>query len=226
MRIIIFGAPGAGKGTQAKIIAPKFNIPHISTGDILRKAAENKTTLGLKAEGIMKKGELVPNDIMLNLINDRLVQKDCEKGFILDGFPRTVTQAIELERIFAKLRLENILLVNIKINHEEIIKRLTERMACSSCGNIFNFNEIRKTDKCPSCEMLGTLYQRPDDKEVIIKKRLDVYENDTKPILKYYQSKKNIISVDGRNSVEDITHEILSKLNMVQNKLFYNNIEG
>ena len=142
MRLILFGAPGVGKGTQAKILASRLNIPHISTGDILRKAVKEKTPLGIRAYEIMSRGELVSDDIMMGIINDTLNQTRCKDGFILDGFPRTLPQAKEIEKLFIELRLENIFYVNLTANSDEIVRRLTNRRACKVCQSIFTLSEI------------------------------------------------------------------------------------
>src|SRR5690606_16024697 len=141
MRIILFGSPGVGKGTQAKILSKKFNIPHISTGDILRSAIENKTKLGLEAKKIMDKGELVPDDVMIGIIRDTLQKPDCKNGFILDGFPRTTAQAEALDSLLHELNMNNKWLISITANEEEIIKRLTNRRACKVCNHIFALSE-------------------------------------------------------------------------------------
>src|SRR5690606_2109005 len=142
MRIILFGSPGVGKGTQAKILSEVHNIPHISTGDILRKAVQDKTELGLKAGKIMERGELVPDDLMIELIKDTLNSKRCNNGFILDGFPRTVIQAEALDRLFDQLNINNVILVHLKADENEIVSRLSNRRACKNCGSIFALKEI------------------------------------------------------------------------------------
>ncbi len=212
MRIILFGAPGVGKGTQAKILSSKLNIPHISTGDILRSAIDKKTPLGLEAKKIMDKGELVPDKIMAGIIRDTLKEERNKNGFILDGFPRTVAQAKELDNLFSELNMNQKKIVSITANEEEIIKRLTNRRACKSCKQIFSLDEIENSDSCPNCEAKDSFYQRSDDKEEVIKKRLEVFNSTTKPVLDYYSEKNKVIFVDGIGNVEEISENILQNL--------------
>lgn len=212
MRLILFGAPGVGKGTQAKILSSKLNIPHISTGDILRQAVHDKTPLGIKAKEIMNAGELVSDDIMIGIIRDTLEQQRCKNGFILDGFPRTVAQAEAFDNLTGELNLKDIYLVNIIANNEEIVNRLTNRRACKSCDNIFTYDEVRDLNACPKCGAENSFYQRNDDKEEVIRKRLSVYEENTKPVLDFYGSKGFVVNADGIGKVEDVTAEILKGL--------------
>ena len=211
MRIILFGAPGVGKGTQAKILSSKLNIPHISTGDILRSAIDKKTPLGLEAKKIMDKGELVPDNIMAGIIRDTLKEERNKKGFILDGFPRTVAQAKELDNLFSELNMNQKKIVSITANEEEIIKRLTNRRACKSCKQIFSLDEIENSDSCPNCGAKDSFYQRSDDKEEVIKKRLEVFNSTTKPVLDYYSEKNKVIFVDGIGNVEEISQRYFAK---------------
>jgi adenylate kinase len=212
MRLILFGAPGVGKGTQAKILSAKLGIPHISTGDILRQAVHDKTPLGIKAQEIMNAGELVSDDIMMGIIKDTLMQQRCKHGFILDGFPRTVAQAESLEDLLNELSIGNVYLINLNANNEEIIKRLTNRRACKSCNNIFNYGEVKDLSSCPKCGSKNSFYQRNDDKEEVIRRRLSVYEDNTKPVLAFYEKGNKVISADGMRKVEEVTQEILKKL--------------
>jgi adenylate kinase len=212
MRLILFGAPGVGKGTQAKILASKLNIPHISTGDILRDAVKEKTSLGLKAYELMSHGELVPDDIMIGIINDTLNQPRCKTGFILDGFPRTLPQAKELEKLLDELRLEHIFYVNLTANSEEIIRRLTNRRACKVCQSIFSLSEIEDKEKCPVCNSAGSFYQRNDDKEEVIRNRLEVFSSTTQPVLDYYDRRSFLVTVDGLGAIDDVTSNILTSI--------------
>lgn len=212
MRLILFGAPGVGKGTQAKILSSKLNIPHISTGDILRQAVHDKTPLGIKAKEIMNAGELVSDDIMIGIIRDTLEQQRCKNGFILDGFPRTVAQAEAFDKLAGELNLKDIYLVNIYANNEEIVKRLTNRRACKSCDNIFTYDEVKDRDTCPKCGAANSFYQRNDDKEEVIRKRLSVYEQNTKPVLDHYGNKGFVVNADGIGRVEDVYAEIIKGL--------------
>ncbi len=212
MRLILFGAPGVGKGTQAKILAAKLNIPHISTGDILRQSVHDKTPLGMKAREIMNAGELVSDDIMIGIIRDTLEQQRCKQGFILDGFPRTVAQAEAFDGLLNELNIKNTFLVNISANNEEIVSRLTNRRACKSCNNIFTYQEVKGLLECPKCGAENSFFQRNDDKEEVIRKRLSVYEDNTKPVLDFYEKKGSVINADGIGKVEDVTAEILKGL--------------
>lgn len=212
MQLLLFGAPGVGKGTQAKLLSSKFNIPHISTGDILRQAVNEQTELGKKAQEIMNRGDLVPDDIMIGIIKYRLSKSDCNNGYILDGFPRTDQQAEELDKLLAEMNLEDLKLVNIFADEEEIVKRLNNRRACKECGHIFTLTEIKDTNSCPNCGAKNSFYLREDDKEEVIRKRMEVFRKTTEPVLKYYKNKGKVISVNGLGSVEEVNKEILKVL--------------
>ena len=212
MRLILFGAPGVGKGTQAKILASKLNIPHISTGDILRQAVHDKTPLGMKAQKIMNAGELVSDDIMIGIIRDTLEQQRCKNGFILDGFPRTLAQAEEFDKLLNELNIKDIFLINIFANNEEIVNRLTNRRACKSCNNIFTFQEVKDLSACPKCGAENSFFQRNDDKEEVIRRRLSVYEENTKPVLDFYEKKGSVVNADGIGKVENVTADIFKGL--------------
>ena len=211
MRIILFGAPGVGKGTQAKILSSKLNIPHISTGDILRSAIEKKTHLGIEAKKLMDKGELVPDEIMVGIIRDTLKEERSKNGFILDGFPRTVAQAKELDRLLTELNMNPKKIVAVTTDEKEIIKRLTNRKSCKNCNYILPLDEI-KDNSCPNCGAKDSLYQRSDDKEEVIKKRLEIFNSTTKPVLDYYNKNDKVIYVEGTGKIEEISERILSKL--------------
>ncbi len=212
MEIILFGSPGVGKGTQAKILSAKFNIAHISTGDILRKAVKDKTTLGIKAQEILNRGELVPDDVMIGLIKDTLQKPECKNGFILDGFPRTVPQAEALKKLFFELSIKNVFLIAITADEEELVKRLTSRRTCKQCGTIFTLSEIKDSKLCPSCKAENSFYQREDDKEEVIRRRMEVFRSSTKPVLDYYEKNDNLIYINGSAPVEQVTGEIMSAL--------------
>ncbi len=212
MRLILFGSPGVGKGTQAKIISKNFNIPHISTGDILRKAVKDQTELGKKAGEIMAMGELVPDDLMIGLIKDVLTSDECKNGFILDGFPRTTIQAEALDRLFTQIGITNTILINITADEKEIIKRLNNRRACKVCGNIFVLQEIEGLESCPVCGAKNSFYLRNDDMEEVIKNRLDVFNSATRPVLGYYQNKGRVITVNGFDTVENVYNKIVESL--------------
>jgi adenylate kinase len=212
MRIILFGSPGVGKGTQAKIISKTFNIPHISTGDILRKAVKDQTELGKKAGELMSHGHLVPDDLMIELIKEVLTSEECKNGFILDGFPRTTVQAEELDELFKKIGINNAILIYITAKENEIIKRLSNRRACKECGNIFILKEIEGLNVCPSCGAKNSFYLRNDDKEDVIKNRLDVFNLTTKPVLSYYKNKARVIEVNGFDTIENVNLKIVESL--------------
>lgn len=212
IRIILFGAPGVGKGTQAKILSSKLSIPHISTGDILRDAVKNKTPLGILANEIMSRGELVPDELMIGIIKDTLMQEKCKDGFILDGFPRTINQAKALEQLLAELKLDNIFHINLNASEEEIIKRLTNRRACKVCQSIFTLSEIEFKEKCPICNTPNSFYQRDDDKEDVIRNRLEVFKRTTQPVLEYYDRRGTLINVNGLAPIDEVTSQILSSI--------------
>lgn len=212
MRIIIFGAPGVGKGTQAKILANKLNIIHISTGDILREAIKSGTELGLKAKSIVESGGLVPDEIVAGIIRDVLNDEKSKNGFILDGFPRTINQAEILENIFHELNIVNFYLVKLEAADEIIIDRITNRLVCSSCGNILNKEAVTENFVCPKCGAQNSYIKRKDDDEEVIKRRLKLYREQTAPVFNFYKDKAKIVEVDGTQSIEEVTKEILDSL--------------
>lgn len=205
MKILIIGPQGSGKGTQANIISKKFNIPHVSTGDAFREMAAKQTPIGLKAKTFWEKGNLVPDDITNNLVKERLRQDDCNKGFILDGYPRTLEQAKELDK---NAKIDKV--IELKLSDDEAIKRISSRRTCQKCGEVYNVvsNPPKKKDVCDKCG--GKLVQRDDDTVEKIKKRLETYHNQTKVILEHYKSK--VVSIDGSKGIDDISREIFSKL--------------
>ena len=212
MEIIIFGAPGVGKGTQAKILASKLNVAHISTGDILRAAIKNGTELGLKAKSIVESGGLVPDEIVAGMLKEALKEERCKNGFILDGFPRTVNQAEILEQIFTDLGKTKIDLIKLDADDNIMISRITNRMVCNSCGNIAIKSEVTENYTCPVCKSVNSYITRKDDTEEVIKNRLKLYHEQTAPVFEYYKDKASIIEVDGTLPIETVTEEILSKL--------------
>ena len=209
MNLIIIGPPGSGKGTQGKLIAERYHIPQISTGDILREAVRNGSDLGLKAKASMVRGELVPDEVVIGIIEDRLMQRDCGMGFLLDGFPRTVAQAEALERMLGKRGLAIDHVINIEIEAKELIRRLRGRRTCSRCGAMYHllFNSPKKEGVCDKCG--GSLYQRDDDKEETIRSRIDVYSQQTGPVIQYYASNGLIRSINGVGHIDDIFYRIL-----------------
>lgn len=212
MKIVLLGPPGAGKGTQAAKIVTKYSVPHISTGDIFRKNLKEGTPLGIKAKEYMDKGLLVPDELVVDLVKDRLSEKDCKEGFMLDGFPRTVFQAEALETELEKLNMELDAVVNITVDPELLLQRLTGRRICKSCGATYHtsFNASSKGHICDQCD--GELYQRDDDKEETVKKRLDVYSEQTQPLIDYYTQKGLLIDIDGEGEINEVFNQIIQSL--------------
>lgn len=218
MRIVLLGPPGAGKGTQAANIVSQFQIPHISTGDILRKNLKEKTPLGLKAKEYMDQGLLVPDDLVVEIIQDRLAQDDCIKGFMLDGFPRTVTQATSLDAVLKDMNISLDTVLNIDVNHELLVDRITGRRICKECGATYHvhFNPPKEEGKCDVCG--GKLYQRDDDKAETVKKRLEVYTDETQPLIDYYEAKGILNTIDGQQDINKVFEDIAEILKGVQSK--------
>lgn len=216
MNLILFGPPGVGKGTQAKILSQKFNIPHISTGDMLREAVEKKTSLGLKAKEIMDSGRLVPDEVMVEIIKDTLCSEKCKNGFILDGFPRTVEQAKALSKIFNEFGLEKPIVIDLNLDEQEIIRRITNRRSCKNCGSLFNLLYDKFDDVCPICGSRGTIYQRNDDTQEVIAKRLEIYKASTLPVKNFYkENNAYFISIDGFGEIAEITQKIIEAVERV-----------
>lgn len=207
-RLILFGPPGVGKGTQAKLLAENFGIPHISTGDILRAAVTAGTVLGMKAKVIMDAGKLVPDDIMINLVRETLASPRTTKGFILDGFPRTLEQAKALSAIFKELKIVRFHVVNFEVDDEEIIRRLDNRLICPKEGKIYNleFDAVNKGGPCPSCG--AALIQRDDDRPATVRERLRVYHATTKPVVEFYRQQGVVMTIDGTGTVDVVNREI------------------
>ena len=215
MRVVILGAPGAGKGTHAKYLESRYNLPHVSTGDILRQAVDDQTPLGQKASAYMSKGELVPDKLMLDLIRERLTRPDCRVGFVLDGFPRTIAQAEGLERLMEKVFGGGLdAVVFIRVPHDVIVQRLAGRRACKHCGRLYHtaFVAPVKEGICDSCG--GELYQRDDDREEMISARLDVFEKQTAPLIDYYSSRQLLSEVDGVGRLEEVRDRIVGVLGL------------
>lgn len=214
MRIVLLGAPGAGKGTQAKKIIEKYPIPQISTGDLLRAAVAAGTALGKEAKSYMDKGELVPDSVVLGMVQERLKLDDCKKGFILDGFPRNTKQAEALDSMLASMNMPLTAALSVDVPFDDLMKRLTGRRTCKSCGQMYNvyFNAPQKEGVCDKCG--GELFQRDDDKEETIKKRLEVYNAQTAPLIDYYGKKGILKSVSGTGSIDDIFGKVCSALGL------------
>jgi len=204
MKIIMLGAPGAGKGTQAKMIAEKYSIPHVSTGDIFRANIKNGTDLGKEAKSYMDKGELVPDELTVRILLDRVAQEDCKNGYVLDGFPRTIPQAKVLESELNKQGTDVDFAINVDVPDENIIKRMSGRRACVTCGATYHIEHVPpKTEGI--CDKCGSeLILRDDDKEETVKNRLNVYHEQTQPLIDFYAAKNVLKNVDGTVDMMDV----------------------
>ncbi|MGX7014751.1 adenylate kinase [Vagococcus silagei] len=209
MNLIIMGLPGAGKGTQAEKIIDTYGIPHISTGDMFRDAMKNETKLGLEAKAFIEKGELVPDDVTNGIVKDRLAQADTEKGFLLDGFPRTLAQAEELDKIIEELGKKIDVVLNIHVEPEVLVERLAGRFICKTCGATYHkmYNPPKVEGTCDRCGG-HEFYQREDDKPETVKNRLAVNIKNTEPILAYYENQKLISAVDGNRDINLVFEDI------------------
>ncbi len=212
MKIIMLGAPGAGKGTQAKKIAEKYGIPHISTGDIFRANIKNGTELGQKAKTYMDQGLLVPDELVVDLVVDRVKQDDCENGYVLDGFPRTIPQAEALDKALETLGQKVDYAINVEVPDENIVNRMSGRRACVGCGATYHivYAPTKTEDICDKCG--SNLILRDDDKPETVKKRLDVYHDQTQPLIDYYTKAGILREVDGTIDIEDVFGEIVKIL--------------
>lgn len=212
MRLVLIGAPGSGKGTQAKFLIEKYNIPQISTGDLLRAAVAAQTPLGRQAKAVMDAGQLVPNDIVIGMIRERIMRPDAENGFIMDGFPRNLEQAEALDAMLANLGRPIDAVLQINVDFDLLMQRMVGRLTCLSCGTLFNSftNPPAIDSQCDHCG--GTLHHRSDDNEETIDRRLRVYETHTQPLTAYYGNKGNLHVIDGQGTVEDVKKRIKSAL--------------
>lgn len=212
MYILLMGPPGAGKGTQAERMIAKYDIPQISTGDMFRAAVKGQTPLGLEAKKYMDNGQLVPDAVTVGIVKERLAQDDCKKGFILDGFPRTTSQAVSLDAILRDLGIKLDGVINIAVPDEELIKRTSGRQICRGCGATYHtvFKPAKVELVCDKCG--GELYQRDDDKPGTVKKRLDVYAAQTKPLIDYYKNTNKYIEIDGQKDMDDVFADIVAQL--------------
>ena len=212
MKIIMLGAPGAGKGTQAKKIADKYSVPHISTGDIFRANIKEGTELGKKAKTYMDQGLLVPDELVVELVVDRVAKDDCKNGYVLDGFPRTIPQAEALDKALEAKGDKMEYAINVEVPDENIIKRMSGRRACVSCGATYHLVHIppKKEDTCDTCE--AKLILRDDDKPETVKKRLDIYHEQTQPLIDYYTEKKILHEVDGTVDMAEVFAAIVEVL--------------
>ncbi|MCK8816188.1 adenylate kinase [Natroniella sulfidigena] len=216
MYLLLVGPPGAGKGTQAKRLAKTYSMPHVATGDIFREAIKNETPLGKKAKEYIDQGKLVPDEVTVGMVEERLSRDDCQEGFILDGFPRTVNQANELTDILQDLELALDAVVNIDVGDEEVINRLSGRRVCSECGASFHveFSPPQDEGVCDECD--GELYQRDDDNPETIKERLVVYSEQTSPLIEYYQERDLLLVIDGETTPEQVFERIKKDLKAIE----------
>jgi adenylate kinase len=204
------GAPGAGKGTQASLVAKKLNLVHVSSGDLFRQALEQGTELGKQAKTYMEKGILVPDEITIKMVMERLSTPDCQNGVILDGFPRNLPQAEALDSALCRQEKAIDKVVSIRVSEAELVKRLSGRRLCRQCQAVYNVENSppQVAGKCDRCG--GELYQRPDDKPETVQKRLDVYFAETAPLIEYYRRQKKLVEIEGEGSVEEVTQRIVS----------------
>jgi adenylate kinase len=205
VRIVLVGPPGAGKGTQAEYIAAHLSVPQISTGDILRRNVAQGTPLGTEAKRYMDAGQLVPDEVVINMVRDRLAEPDAVDGFLLDGFPRTTPQAVALDKMLADLGTQLDLVLELVVDDDEVIRRLSGRRQCRGCGKIWHveFDAPSREGVCDRCG--GELYQRDDDKPEVIAERLKVYARDTAPLVDYYGAQNKLVGIDATGPVEDVT---------------------
>ena len=208
MNIIMLRAPGAGKGTQAAVLCEHFGIPTISTGNMIREALKNGTEMGLKAKSYMDDGKLVPDEVVIGIVKERLSEDDCKKGFILDGFPRTIPQAEALDNMGVDIQY----VINIDVPDESIIKRMSGRRVCENCGRPYHIESLKpqKDGVCDDCG--GTLVQRKDDHPDTVLARLEVYHKETEPLADYYRKQGKLVNVEGQNTVADTTAAVLKAI--------------
>ena len=212
MQIILFGAPGVGKGTQAKILSKKYSIKHISTGDILRDSIARETESGLAAKEVVERGDLVSDNLMGGLVKETLCNMDYKKGFILDGFPRTIEQCKLLDGIFEELKIDTPYFIILKADTEIIVNRLTNRRLCTECAIIVNKKDLHGSNICPNCGAVDTCIKREDDKKKVVRKRLNIYRDTTFPVIDYYKEKYTLAILNGTDPIEMVTQKIMDIL--------------
>jgi len=212
MKLILLGPPGAGKGTQAKMLTDRFGIPQISTGDILRAAVKEGTPMGVKAKSFMDAGGLVPDEVVVGIVQERLEKADCKTGFILDGFPRTEAQADALKATLRGMDKNLDAVISLEVDIEALVERLTGRRTCKDCGKGYHikFDPPQEMNRCDACG--GALFQRDDDREATIRKRLDVYNQQTLPLVNYYRQGGLLISIDGMLDIDEVQRQILTAI--------------
>ena len=214
--LILLGAPGAGKGTQAREVAKIYNVPHLSTGDMFREHVSKGTELGRRAKPIMESGKLVPDEIVLGMVEERVARKDCAAGFVLDGFPRTLPQAERLEEILSMLPLRRSLAVNLTVDEEAVVRRIVSRRTCKVCGAIYGTATKMPLveGKCDVCG--GEVVQRPDDREEVVRQRLATYHEQTRPVIDYYERRGQLLELDGSKEILAVQHDLLQLLEGLQ----------
>jgi adenylate kinase len=212
MRLVLVGPPGAGKGTQAEFIAAHFEIPKISTGDIFRANVSGGTELGRQAKKYMDAGDLVPDEVTNAMVRDRLAQSDAAAGFLLDGFPRNVPQAGELDRILDGLGRALDVVLDLEVDHDEVVRRLSGRRTCKKCGHVWHveYDPPTRPDVCDKCD--GSLFQRDDDQPETVRHRLEVYAAQTAPLIAFYRDRSQLVSIDALGAVEDVTERAIAAL--------------
>jgi adenylate kinase len=212
VRLVLVGPPGAGKGTQAEFIAARFGIPKISTGDIFRANVSGGTELGLQAKKYMDAGDLVPDEVTNAMVHDRLGQDDARDGFLLDGFPRNVAQAYELDKILAEHGTELGVVLDLDVDHDEVVRRLSGRRTCKNCGHVWHVEYDKPTTAgiCDTCS--GELYQRDDDSPETVRHRLEVYAAQTAPLIEFYAERSQLVAIDALGNVEDVTERAIAAL--------------
>jgi adenylate kinase len=212
MKLLIMGPPGAGKGTQAEVLVKELTITHISTGDMFRAAIKEGTEMGKKAKEYMDAGQLVPDEVVVGMVRDRLSQPDCQSGFLLDGFPRTIAQAASLDETLKNMGILLDGVINVEVAREKLMDRLTGRRVCKGCGASYHviFNPPAEAGKCNSCG--AELYQRDDDNETTVGNRLDVYEAQTQPLIDYYKAQGSLKNINGDQEISQVLKEILKSL--------------